>query len=84
MTARRPVARANPQLENQSQRRSTIAASVPPLKLILALVVLGIGMVGLAQVTGANGAQAHPLGTEVLVGYGEGSAGQPGPKSSSA
>jgi hypothetical protein len=41
--------------------------------LVLGLAVLGALMVGLAQITGANGAKPHPLGTEVVVGHADAS-----------
>lgn len=38
-----------------------------------ALALLALAMVGVAQITGGNGAAPHPLGTEVVVGYAGGS-----------
>jgi hypothetical protein len=40
--------------------------------LLLGLALLGAAMVGLAQITGRNGARGHPLGTEVVVGHAQG------------
>jgi hypothetical protein len=40
--------------------------------LLLGLVLLGAAMVGLAQITGRNGARGHPLGSEVVVGHAQG------------
>jgi hypothetical protein len=45
-------------------------------RVVVALVVLGALMVGLAQITGRNGAKPHPLGTEVEVGHVEYNDGQ--------
>jgi hypothetical protein len=42
-----------------------------PVLLVGALALLAVAMVVLAQVTGGNGGGAHPLGTEVEVGYHE-------------
>lgn len=39
------------------------------LVVIAGLAVLGAVMVGVAQLTGGNGAKPHPLGTEVVVGH---------------
>lgn len=49
------------------------------LKLVaVGLVILGAVMVGVAQITGGNGAKLHPLGTEVVVGHKDVSEGQRG------
>jgi hypothetical protein len=42
------------------------------------LAVLAVVMVGVARVTGRGGPDAHPLGTEVLVGHVDSSGGDPG------
>jgi hypothetical protein len=43
---------------------------VPLRLLVLAgLAALGLVMVGVARITGGNGAKPHPLGTEVVVGH---------------
>jgi hypothetical protein len=48
-------------------------------KLVLAgLAVLAVVMVGVARITGGNGAKPHPLGTEVVVGHIDVSEGEPG------
>lgn len=50
----------------------------PKLVVTIGLAVLGAVMVGVAQITGGNGAKPHPLGTEVEVGHVDLSEGQPG------
>lgn len=61
-------------------RRSTIAAPVSPklLAVLAGLAVLAAVMIGVAQLTGGNGAKANPLGTEVVVGQHDVSEGEPG------
>jgi hypothetical protein len=45
---------------------------------LVGLTVLAVAMVGVARITGRDGAKPHPLGTEVLVGHRDFSGGQPG------
>ncbi len=46
--------------------------------MLVGLAVLAAAMVGLARVTGGDGAKPHPLGEEVVVGHVDRSGGDPG------
>jgi hypothetical protein len=50
----------------------------PKLAALVGLAGLAAVMVGVARITGGNGAKPHPLGTEVLVGHTDYSEGQSG------
>jgi hypothetical protein len=49
-----------------------------PIVVLGGLAALAALMVGVAQVTGGDGAKPHPLGTEVVVGHNDSSGGEPG------
>jgi hypothetical protein len=56
---------------------------VPRGRVVVAvLAVLAVAMVALARVTGGDGVKPHPLGTEVVVGHRDVSAGEPGMRTS--
>jgi hypothetical protein len=50
----------------------------PKLAAVVGLAALALVMVGVARLTGGDGAKPHPLGTEVVVGHTDVSGGQPG------
>jgi hypothetical protein len=49
-----------------------------PIVVLGGLAALAAVMVGVAQITGGDGAKPHPLGTEVVVGHKDSSGGEPG------